>query len=140
MQTAVEWLVKNYLDLSDEYNTMSLEEIVKQAKQKEKQQIKCAYLVGREDEQTLDYYPQKHSEDYYNETYGSKKSYTEAQKNEERINNTKIIRDVTSSQTEISDEEILKAAKECVYQDLDISVGSFELGAKWYREQLKSRQ
>ena len=40
-------------------------------------------------------------------------------------------------QTVISDEEILKAAKEYVYEDLDISVGSFELGARWYREQLK---
>lgn len=40
---------------------------------------------------------------------------------------------------EILDEEILKAAKECVYKDLDISVGSFELGARWYREQLKKK-
>jgi hypothetical protein len=38
---------------------------------------------------------------------------------------------------EISDEEIEKAAKKCRFEDLDISVGSFELGAKWYREQLK---
>ena len=42
-------------------------------------------------------------------------------------------------QTVISDEEILKAAKEYVYEDLDISVGSFELGARWYREQLKKK-
>jgi len=41
------------------------------------------------------------------------------------------------SQPEISDEEIEKAAKECRFEDLDISVGSFELGAKWYREQIK---
>lgn len=47
---------------------------------------------------------------------------------------------IEKEQTEISDEEILKAAKECVYEDLDISVGSFELGAKWYREQLKNKQ
>jgi hypothetical protein len=39
---------------------------------------------------------------------------------------------------EISDEEIEKAAKKCRFEDLDISVGSFELGAKWYREQLKN--
>jgi len=42
------------------------------------------------------------------------------------------------SQPEISDEEIESAAKECRFEDLDISVGSFELGAKWYREQLKN--
>jgi hypothetical protein len=41
---------------------------------------------------------------------------------------------------EISDEEIEKAAKECRFEDLDISVGSFELGAKWYREQLRNKQ
>ena len=40
---------------------------------------------------------------------------------------------------EISDEEIEKAAKQCRFQDLDVSVGSFELGARWYREQLKNR-
>jgi hypothetical protein len=40
-------------------------------------------------------------------------------------------------QAEISDEEIEKAAKQCRFEDLDISIGSFELGAKWYREQLK---
>ena len=39
-----------------------------------------------------------------------------------------------------SDKEILKTAKECVYKDLDISVGSFELGARWYREQIKNQQ
>ena len=40
---------------------------------------------------------------------------------------------------EISDEEIEKAAKKCRFEDLDISIGSFELGAKWYREQLKKQ-
>ena len=43
-------------------------------------------------------------------------------------------------QQEISDEEIEKAAKECTFEDLDISVGSFELGAKWYREQLRNKK
>jgi len=38
---------------------------------------------------------------------------------------------------EISDEEILNAAKESRLEDLTTSVGSFELGAKWYIEQLK---
>jgi len=39
---------------------------------------------------------------------------------------------------EISDGEILKAAKESRLEDLITSVGSFELGAQWYREQLKN--
>jgi hypothetical protein len=44
------------------------------------------------------------------------------------------------TEEEISDEEILKAAKEYAYKSLDISIKSFELGARWYREQLKERQ
>jgi hypothetical protein len=51
----------------------------------------------------------------------------------------KQAKQMEKEQTEISDEEIEKAAKECVYEDLDISVGSFELGARWYREQLKKK-
>jgi len=47
---------------------------------------------------------------------------------------------IKENQQEISDEEILKAAKECRFEDFDISVGSFELGARWYREQLKLKQ
>lgn len=47
---------------------------------------------------------------------------------------------IEKTNDEISDEEIEKAAKECVYEDLDISVGSFELGARWYREQIKKRK
>ncbi len=48
-QTAVEWLVENYLDLSDEYNTLSLEEIVKQAKEMEKEQNHAEYMRGWKD-------------------------------------------------------------------------------------------
>jgi len=33
----------------------------------------------------------------------------------------------------------LNAAKESKLEDLITSVGSFELGARWYREQLKKR-
>jgi len=47
--------------------------------------------------------------------------------------------EIHKQKTEISDEEIESAAKECRFEDLDISVGSFELGAKWYREQLKKQ-
>jgi hypothetical protein len=39
---------------------------------------------------------------------------------------------------EISDEQIFNAAKESRLEDLITSVGSFELGAQWYREQLKN--
>ena len=66
-QTAVEWLVS---ELTKPYGDKFINKIIEQAKEMEKQQIKCAYLVGSEDEQTLDYYPKEHSEQYYNETYG----------------------------------------------------------------------
>ena len=46
-KTAVEWLVENYLDLSDEYNTLSLEEMVKQAKEMENERVTEAYRIGR---------------------------------------------------------------------------------------------
>jgi hypothetical protein len=39
---------------------------------------------------------------------------------------------------EISDEQILNAAKESRLEDLITSIGSFELGARWYREQLRN--
>jgi len=48
MKTAVEWLVENYLDLSDEYNTLSLEEIVKQANKMFEEQINNAHYEGSE--------------------------------------------------------------------------------------------
>ena len=61
------------------------------------------------------------------------------QMEKEQNNHTEEHLEMVSSQTEISDEEIEKAAKECVYEDLGISVGSFELGARWYREQFKKK-
>ena len=48
-------------------------------------------------------------------------------------------KEMHKQEMEISDEEILKAAGECRFEDLNISLGSFELGARWYREQLKSK-
>jgi len=69
MKTAVEWLIENYLDLSDEYNTLSLEEIVKQAKEMEKEQIQDAYENGvKETNSRCEY---QEAEQYYNETFKS---------------------------------------------------------------------
>lgn len=67
------------------------------------------------------------AEQYYNETYGSKGS-DEIEKSEKPIN-------LTSSQTEISDEEIHKAATN--YSNLYYE---FRAGAEWYREQLRTKQ
>lgn len=56
-------------------------------------------------------------------------SLNKIEKSEKPIN-------LTSSQTEISDEEIEKAASRLS----GVSSIAFEEGAKWYREQLKSKQ
>jgi hypothetical protein len=45
--------------------------------------------------------------------------------------------DFIASFDDISDDEIENKSKEYMYNDKIISIDSFELGAKWYREQLK---
>lgn len=70
----------------------------------------------------------------YKKIDGKGYTYSEALKNEERINNSKIIKETTSSQPEISDEEIENRA--CLHYG---SFHDFIDGAKWYREQLKQR-
>ena len=73
-QTAVEWLLENYLDLSDEYSTLSLEEIVKKAKEIEKEQIIDSFHEGwlQCNIYGLPEKSRKHfetAEQYYNETF-----------------------------------------------------------------------
>ena len=79
-------------------------------------------------------------ERYYNETYGSKGS-DKVEKSEKPIN-------LTSSQTEISDEEIEKASENS-WSDYEYEEGNlysttfkggWKLAIKWYREQLKKKQ
>jgi hypothetical protein len=89
----------------------------------EKQQIIDAFGVGchLESKRLIGYHDV--AEQHYNETYGSNGS------------------DETYSQTEISDEEIEKAADKYVSEDeFNRYLKCFEEGAKWYREQLKQRQ
>ena len=103
----------------------------------EKKQIIDAWFDG--------YGGSAHSEDeYYNETYGSKGSddkkinlveIPQEQLEKERNPNYKYFD--TSSQTEISDEEIEMAA---LHHEPRITRRAFKSGANWYREQLKQRQ
>ncbi len=58
-QTAVEWLEQEMLKPN-----LSMKEILEQAKEMEKQQIRKAYCDGEHYKDT------KLSTDYYNETYG----------------------------------------------------------------------
>ena len=122
-QTAVNWMIdelikKHVGKVGNEYV-----EIFEEAKEMEKQQIIDVFEMGRFNIDDMG-----NGEEYYNETYGSKGSDT----NSEKPN-------VLSSQTEISDEEIEKAARD---YDNAVIYGPpllhFEQGAFWYREQLKS--
>ena len=78
----------------------------------------------------------------YKRIDGKSYTYSEALKNEELINNAKIIKDVASSQTEISDEEIEKEAINRSWQHNDSTLYeiAWEDAIEWYREQLKQRQ
>lgn len=92
----------------------------KEALELEKEQITDAYDLGSLSEMQ---YPNpktviENGEQYYNKTYGSKGS------------------DATSSQTEISDEEIEKVAKEYVLYNDQKRAWVIE-GMKLYREQFK---
>ena len=69
-KTAVEWLVEQ---IKNDQNQKSLSasewiKVINQAKEMEREQIKSAYVAGREDWH-LDKYFSKHSGDYYNQTY-----------------------------------------------------------------------
>lgn len=116
--TAINWLIK-------ELNLEGYDYTIEQAKQMERQQIIDAFKFG-EYPPPFFYY---NAEQYYDETYGSKGS------DERIVEATKTI----ISQTEISDEEIEKAI---IDQDVVKQEGychCFLEGAKWYREQLKSK-
>jgi hypothetical protein len=45
--TAVEWLAKNLKDFPHIKHSFSFKELIKQAKEMEKEQIKDAYIIGR---------------------------------------------------------------------------------------------
>jgi len=71
-QTAVEWLVEKLQEsgislMTDEF------EMIQQAKEMEKQQIKDSFGVGCQVESTRLIGYHEMSEQYYNETYGDKK-------------------------------------------------------------------
>jgi hypothetical protein len=126
--TSIEWLQSKLPSLFENDDNGFYAEIFAKAKEIHKQQIIDAYGDGLNAHRT-DFC---NRDEYFAKTYGSEGSDTP--------HVTPQVTPQVTSQTEISDEEIEKAAKECTFEDLDISVGSFELGAKWYREQLKQRQ
>lgn len=117
--TAVNWMIEKLLErhsgtLGNEYV-----KIFEQAKNMEQGEICLAFLEGQ-------HHSDKLPSQYYIETYGSKGS-------DEHIIDTN---EMISSQTEISDEEI---EKDAFYLEPQVTRRAFISGAKWYREQLKTK-
>ena len=147
MQTAIEWLdeqlqdtmyfVYGYTDGVRKV-TIPLEDYMRLkqvALEMEKEQIINAFDEGQEYEYQVfvNSAPRFFSDTYYNETYGSKGS-DEEKTNSQRFD--EFMQLVTSSQTEISDEEIEKAFTDASERLSEYKEGLID-GAKWYREQLK---
>ena len=112
--TAVEWLFEQ-LWKTPQYET-EWQKLTEQAKEMEKKMVIDIVEKSRATGLTADYLLL---------TYGSKGSGD------------------TSSQTEISDEEIEKELNLLFAGNISEAVvykNCFRMGAKWYREQLKSRQ
>jgi len=128
--TSIEWL---YAELAKNNNSNdSIKEriyrqaqIWKDAKEMHKQEIIDAHISGYDSSG-------ESAKDYYDFYYGSKGSDT---LKDYHIVDTNEMVDVP--QQEISDEEIEKSIS---YDSKDPYVEGYINGAKWYREQLKSRQ
>ena len=148
MQTATEWLVKIYLQ-TNKIDSFDIE----QAKEMEKQQIIDAFWNGDNSDCTSEQNSKEFAEKYYNETYGSKGSDETLKENHigdinEMVDQVPDVRKMventsfnTSSQTEISDEEIREQGIKYDNQTLsETPIAHFMEGAFWYREQLKQRQ
>jgi len=133
--TATEWLEKEIYARGPigEDTPIWLKELYEQAKEMEKQQIIDAANLKKEDRWFDAKLYNNCGEQYFAETYGSKGS--------DETKGGELATFNTSSQTEISDEEIYKASID--YDNgatYETPIGHFIAGAKWYREQLKKKQ
>ena len=126
---SIEWLKEKYINQNCSLTIIDFDK----AKQLHKQEILDAYNKSFE----LRDKPYSTAHKYYQETFVSKGS-DEEKTNSQRFD--EFMQLVTSSQTEISDEEIEKAARD---YDNSVIYGPpllhFEQGAFWYREQLKCK-
>jgi hypothetical protein len=138
--TAVEYIIEQLPLIQQE----GLRDVIEQAKEMEKQQIIDAWNGG-----DYAYFCSKETgrdfadgTEYYNETCGSKKIKFTEEEWVELNNGSKESGVLTSSQTEISDEEIEKQAYEFKldYENVGVTefeVSAFIMGMKKYKEQLK---
>ena len=139
-QTAVDYLIKEVSAILGQLKTEPMQDLllvdaINKAKEMEKQQIIDAFGVGchLESKRLIGYHDV--AEQHYNETYGSKGS-DEEKTNSQRFD--EFMQLVTSSQTEISDEEIVSLANEHVLYNDSKRQWVIE-GMKLYREQFKKK-
>ena len=67
-KTAIEWLVSELFKPVDSLEPENVTQIIEQAKEMEKRQLCDMYIQGRKDNH-LDYYPEKHANETYNEFF-----------------------------------------------------------------------
>jgi len=122
MTSSIEWLIEKMQN--NIHHTIKIpSEYVEQAKLLHKQEIKKSY----EDGKNLIQYKDEWGERYYNETF---------------VSISDISKMVELPQQEISDEEIEDASLNIEHYNLDMIVIErimWRKGAKWYREQLKTK-
>jgi len=157
MQTAVEWLESQFANIDE-----NRRKVFDKAKEMEKQQIIDAHrsAYGKDGKTpnmiALGKIFDKQAEQYYNETYGSKGISLQNQSKSKVITEISdcincdeakpthnicmdcVIKIGKQNQTEISDEEIEKVAKEYVLYNDQKRAWVIE-GMKLYREQLKNK-
>jgi len=157
--TSIEWLeeelAKNLklIILNQDYRLM--ETLFEQAKEIHKQEIIDAGNLPKEKRWYDAKLYNSCGEQYYQETFGSKVKIKFTEEEWSKLNNEskgsneitgefylggeiqKIPIDYTTFQQEISDEQIEKKAKEFWGEERQNGNGIWQLGAKWYREQLK---
>jgi hypothetical protein len=159
--TSIEWLIEKLDKLENELLINKLEnkfssrfyeltknQIIEQAKEMHKQEIiksrENGIIEGIKRTNNNYYSSILESEQYYQETFVSKgsgdtlKDYHIVEANE-MVELPK--QEISDEEIEnISDKDIMIEAARRGYADLNISAGSFQLGALWYREQLKLKQ
>jgi hypothetical protein len=137
--TSIEWLIEEMLSkgfFKESVTLTNIDHLQYKAEEMHKQEIIDAYEQGSDDEivaydGTRKY---KHGLEYYTYTYVSKGSDVS-----EKPNNHI---DAQLPQQEISDEEIYKGIINVCsipHDRLDAEINAMIEGAKWYREQLKSK-
>jgi hypothetical protein len=67
-QTSIEWLVQEMINNGLDYPISEMSKILEQAKEMEKEQLCKMYVQGRKDNH-LDYYPEKHANETYDEMF-----------------------------------------------------------------------